>query len=169
MTEQERTNRAWFDRLYAEQYLPLYNHACWRLHKLGLTGGMLEELAHDAVQLSFTVAWEQAEALQAMEHPRAWLFRVLQNKLTDSLREEQRLRQLQQRLTERRTEACDTENAEFRLFLSAHLSPEDQHLAGRIYIDGECPSDLCREMGIKRSALSMRLRRIHQKLEKFLK
>ena len=48
------------------------------------------------------------------------------------------------------------------------LTPEEQELMQRIYLNGERPADLCREMGLKRSALSMRLRRIREKLKKYL-
>lgn len=170
MTEQDRTNRDWFNQLYAEQYPLLYNHACWYLKNLGITGGLTEELAHDGVQLTFSAAWQRVESLREMAWVNAWLFRVLRNKLSDLIREELRLYGLRQRLEAAQpgAEEDGLADVDFRLLLAQHLTPEEQELVQRIYLNGERPADLCREMGLKRSALSMRLRRIREKLKKYL-
>lgn len=168
MTEQDR--RDWFDRLYEKYYRLLYSHAGWKIECFGFPKGMIDELAHDAVQMTFAAAWEKANLLISIEKPGAWLMAVLKNKLIDLVRDEIRMADLRSKL-----ELClqaesptDLQETEFRLFLEGTLTEDEQELIKRIYINSEKPSHVCEDMGLKRSALSMRLRRIKKKLIKYL-
>lgn len=171
MTVQEKKRKEWFDQLYEKHYRLLYNHARWRIECFGFSKGMIDELAHEAVQMTFAAAWEKVEELILAERPGAWLAAVLKNKLIDLAREEIRMNELRDKLEQRLQSGSpnDIRETEFLVFLKETLTGEERELVHRIYVNLEKPSDICNEMGIKRSALSMRLHRIKKKIKKFLK
>lgn len=77
-----RAFEALFDR-YAEA---LHRHVCFMLHD--------EAAAYDVVQEAFLRVWLRAEQWDGRGAPRAWLYRIATNLALNSLRAEQRRREL---------------------------------------------------------------------------
>ena len=171
MTQTEKRKQEWFDQLYRSRYRLLYNHAFWRFQNLSIPKGIADELSHDAVQMTFAALWKNADTMLQYESPDPWLFAVLKNKIVDLIREECRIDHLVTLLKGDLDEGHPNElvEAEFGIFLEQLLTEDERALLQRIYVDRDRPSDICEEKGMKRSALSMRLRRIRAKIEVFYK
>lgn len=169
MTEQERKTE--FEALYTAQFRALFAHACTRLHAVGISPAVAELYAQEAVQETFAALWERKDEILSKDYRMAWLNSVLHNKLADLLREERGWQEVLNRLRDQypREEAFPMAEAELLICLEQSLPPEEYRLLYRIYVDQERPSDLCNELGIKSSALSMRLRRIKEKVRKIKK
>lgn len=81
-----RQNRQFFHQLVEAEIDALYRTA-WRL-----SGDHSE--AEELVQEVFLKAWKSVGQLRGMEHPRAWVFRVLRTTWIDRLRKKSRRPQL---------------------------------------------------------------------------
>ena len=68
-------------------------------------------------------------------------------------------------MSERRDDGLD-EDFLLKSELADLVPEEDYLLLKRLYLDGDTYQELCRELGLKKSALAMKIRRIK---ERFLK
>lgn len=162
---------AWFEECYQRECETMLNYAFWQIRNYGFSEGVAESRAHDALQLVFEALWVGISKVMAMEHPAGWLYRVLQNKTVNMIREEMRWNRCVKQLAEDYIAAREDPlaDAELRADLQAILTKEEYLLLKRLYADDCTYSDLCREYGLKKSALAMRIRRIKDKAMKKLK
>lgn len=167
MTEQEKERSLAFEKLYAEKYSALLAHASWKLKVSGFSVNLAMICAQDAVQETFSALWASDIELTDRQPLMAWLNKVLQNKLTDLQRQEHWWREVLCRLKEQLpgTQNDVFSDSELLLCLKQRLSEKEFDLVCRIYLYQEKPADICRELGIKSSALSMRLKRVKEKIK----
>lgn len=166
MTEREK--KLEFEALYTAQFRTLFAHGCTRLHGMGVPPAVAELYAQEAVQETFAALWERKDEILGREYRMAWLNSVLHNKLADLLREERSWQEVLNLLRGQlpQEDICPMEETELLICLEQSLPPEEYRLLYRLYVKQERPSDLCNELGIKSSALSMRLRRVKEKVRK---
>lgn len=148
--------REHFDRLriLAEKLLFLYggNHDWGR--------------AEEAAQEAFSIAWEKQDALLSSPNPGGWLTLTLQNVVKNMLRQDfqwnKRLLQAQDSLSFSPVQPPPGADLE----LEDLISKEEFKLLKRFYLERATYDELCKELGIKNSALSMRIQRAKEHFRK---
>ena len=152
------------EELFRKYYKDLLRYTTVVLTKHG--GGYVSdsERAHDVVQDVFMLAWEKRETLMESESPVGWLYKAAVYKVREALRDDRawirRLSQAEEILPVQelsRTMPEDWEDC---------ISREDFELLCRVYLDGYTYKELCEEMGLKKSALAMRLNRAKARFQK---
>lgn len=124
--------------------------------------------AEVAVQETFALAWERREEVLSSEKPVGWLYRALQYKVREILREENRwtkrllLYESQRKWYEEPQVSLDVE-------YEGIIPTEDFQLLRRIYIDGFSYREMCEELNLTKPALAVRVHRIKKKMRSTLK
>ena len=168
MTEQERKVKDAFEKLYLVKYSSMYYRACRILREAGVPDHIAALCAEDAVHDTFMALWENAEAVLDREYAMAWINQVLNNKVADVLRREQWWKNVLSRLKGELCEHHDSpfSDSELLIYLRQILTEEKYGLICRTYLYRERPGEVCRELGMRSSTLSMRLRRAKEKIRK---
>ena len=150
-----------FERIYRENYDGFLRYAANILKTFGSNYVSVSGRAEEAVQETAAFAWEHREKLASAESPVGWMYTTLYYKVRELLRED---RVWTKRMMQISEQFISQNHADFRLKveLETILSPEDYLLLKHLYLDGYTYSELCAEMGLKKSALAMRVKRIKE-------
>ena len=152
MTEDERRER--FEALYREHFRAMYLAA-----RRALPNG---ELAEDAVQSAFLVAWRKPEALFESPSPAGWLFKTLRNTVGDTLRALARLRALTAEGAE--ADAAVLDERDVLLEYESAENRAELRLLVRAFCFGESYADIAAELGISVAAVKKRIQRAKERL-----
>ena len=146
-----------FELIYRENYRALRSYALMHLHTS--TGHRNIDLAEEAVQIAAVAAMENLDKILCHPEPQKWLFKTLYFVLKNLIRQEQKnlFRLLQLEELDRQGHAHHAPGDD--LDLDGLISPREMDLLRRLYLEGATYEDLCKEMGLKKSALAMRVSR----------
>lgn len=157
---------------HSDSTLEFYEHIVRTEHKSLLrlasillsskTGKVDIHRAEDAVQETFTIAWEKQELFLNHPNPSGWLIVTLKNVVRNMSREEQKwstyLLQVSEDMVHPPPDAA--------LELEGIVSSEDLFLLKRLYLYKETYDEVCQDLGIKKSTLAMRVKRIKENFKK---
>jgi RNA polymerase sigma-70 factor (ECF subfamily) len=153
-----------FEKIYRDHY-----DAIWRYVQFKGVGLDVEEIVADV----FTTAWRKLKDIPE-EKAGAWLYAVTRNKIGDAMRD--KARRIPMTLT--RDEVHDVqvvddpanavlEQLTFEGVLNALDNDLDREILYLIVHDDLSPTDVAQILGLKRTAVSMRIRRLNDKLAAF--
>ncbi|HIS53153.1 MAG TPA: hypothetical protein IAC15_10540 [Candidatus Onthomonas avicola] len=165
MQLQEEEKR--FEMIYREQYPAMYRYATALLKNYSTRDGYASGRAEEVVQEAFGVAWEKRDELFASTAPAGWLIRAVQYKARELIREDQKWMKRVLRCSEY-SGSQDAGNFHLRSELSDLLSEEEYLLLKGLYLEGYTYKELSRQLGVKQSALAMRVKRLKERLRKEL-
>ena len=150
-----------FERLYRENYDSFLSYAVKIFRCHGSQYVSVSGRAEEAVQEMCAFAWENRDRMAASGSPLGWMYRSLYFKVQELLRDD---RVWTKRMMQISEQAGGQESHDFRLKteLEDLLSPENYRLLKHLYLDGYTYAEVCREMGLKKSALAMRVKRIKE-------
>ena len=156
------------EELY-EQYYQTYYSKLWRqalqiLRQYQGTGD--PGRAEEAVQETFLIAWEKPKAFLDSPSPEGWLVNTLKNVLRNMIREDQRWTARLQAIQDKLTQDGAHSVPGIELELEGLLPPEEWEILKRFYLEGETDETLCRELGVKKSTLAMRIKKIKETFRK---
>lgn len=121
--------------------------------------------AEEAVQETFTIAWQKRDAFLTSESPVGWLYITLKNVSRNMLRQNQQwalhILQAQQAMDKKVVPPPGKD-----LELEGIVSEEDFALLKQLYLYGETYEELAQRLGIKKSTLAMRVHRIKENFRK---
>lgn len=150
-------------------YFQTYYTKLWRQAQLTLTrhtGRSDPDRAAEAVQEVFLIAWQKPKEFLGSPSPVGWLVNTMKYVLRNMIREDQqwcaRLRQVQDSLDHRAVHPAPGAGLE----LEGLIPQEELDLLKRLYLDGETYAELCRELGLKKSTLAMRVKKSKEDLRK---
>ena len=151
-----------FEDLFKAEYQGLLRFAAVTLRTRGSRYVSVSGRAEEAVQEMFAFAWENRADLYASERPVGWLYRALFFKILEILREDRAWMKRVMKMSEH----CGPSGESFHLKaeLTSILSEEEYQLLKRLYLDGYTYTELCAAMGLKKSALAMRVKRIKERI-----
>ena len=108
-------------------------------------------------------AWENRDKMAESESPVGWMYRTLAFKVRSLLREDRVwIKRLLQMSVQHST--ADTHDFRLRLELQDMISPEDYWVLKTLYLDGYTYAETAAAMGLKKSALAMRVNRAKAKI-----
>lgn len=163
-TMSEAEMLTWFETVYRANYPSMLRYAQTLLRSLGSGQGTLDGRAEEAVQEMFLFAWEHRERLAASPSPTGWLYRVLGYKVRELLHEDRQWTKRLLRMSEIIENRPGGASIQLRLELTGLISKEEHRLLSRLYVEGYTYEELAREMGLKKSALAMRVKRIKERI-----
>ena len=150
-------------------YFQTYYTRLWRLAQRILarhTGRSDPDRAAEAVQEAFLVAWEKPKDFLGSVSPVGWLVNTLKFVLQNMIREDQRwharLREFQAHLDRDAVHPAPGADLE----IEGLIPPEELELLKRLYLYGETYEELCRELGLKKSTLAMRVKKSKEDFQK---
>ena len=150
-------------------YFQTYYTRLWRLAQRILarhTGRSDPDRAAEAVQEAFLVAWEKPKDFLGSVSPVGWLVNTLKFVLQNMIREDQRwharLREFQAHLDRDAVHPAPGADLE----IEGLSPPEELELLTRLYLYGETYEELCRELGLKKSTLAMRVKKSKEDFQK---
>lgn len=161
----EADMHTWFEDIYRAEYQAMMRYATTALKAHGSKYISVEGRAEEAVQEMFMFAWENRDKLFGSESPTGWLYKTLYYKVRELLNEDKKWTKRLLRMSEF-VEGGRDEKFHLKTDMAGILSDEDYRLLGRLYLEGYTYAELCKELGLKKSALAMRIKRIK---ERFLK
>ena len=123
--------------------------------------------AEDVVQELFALAWERRKTVLSSEKPVGWLYKALQYKIKDLLKEDNRWAKVLLRNDQLYVEPAEPDRSE-ELELKNLVSKEDFDLLYSLYVAGYSYRELCEKTGLTKSALGVRVHRIKRKLKEKL-
>lgn len=130
------------------------------------TGRSDPDRAAEAVQEAFLVAWEKPKDFLGSVSPVGWLVNTLKFVLQNMIREDQRwharLREFQAHLDRDAVHPAPGADLE----IEGLIPPEELELLKRLYLYGETYEELCRELGLKKSTLAMRVKKSKEDFQK---
>jgi RNA polymerase sigma-70 factor (ECF subfamily) len=146
----------------------------WEAHEAELRGflrhGLGDEYAaEDLLQDTFIKAMREGQGFCSLDNPRAWLFRVSRNAMTDRLRAAKPVEPIEQHveslpLVEREpTPPVDALTSCLARVLS-ELAPEDAEVLRACDIEGQTQKDFATSRGLSLPAAKSRLLRARQRL-----
>lgn len=122
------------------------------------------ERAEDVVQEVFFLAWQKQDEVMASGFPKGWLFKAAVHKTQEALRED---RTWIKRLS--LVAPASPRFGDIRQMpedWKPYMTQEDFDLMWKFYVGGYTYKELCEELGVKKSALGMRIRRIKERFQK---
>lgn len=168
MTESTKEDvNEYFEKLFKAEYKGLLQYALSIIKSQGrvLVGDPMGK-AEAAVQEMFALAWKKNEDLRASKSPVGWLYKALQYKIQELLYDENQWFKRIMRVSECTSHDQSEYTLELRSELMNLLPKEDYLLLHQLYVEGFTYQELCRRMGISKSAFAMRIKRIK---ERFIK
>lgn len=164
MPAAETEETLFLEKLFRQEYGNLLRYAGAVLRKHGSAYVSDSERAEDVVQEVFSIAWEKRRELMASPSPAGWLYKATVNKVREALRDDRAwVKRLAAVVQE---EAPEDSLRGMPEEWEPYLSREEFQLLWRIYVEGRTYQELSQELGIKKSALGMRVRRIKERLRK---
>lgn len=156
-----------FHDMFIQEYIGMLRYAS-ALLKIRDSGAPVNGRAEDAVQETFALAWDRRSEVLSKEKPVGWLYKALQYKVMELLKEENRW---VKRLL--RYEQFYVPPAGPHISLSTELDglvpKEDFDLLCKIYLEGWSYQELSQEMDLTRSALATKVHRIKEKIRERMK
>ena len=131
-----------------------------------------DEIADEAVQSAWAIAWRKLDTLDDPSRLRSWLVSVALNEARQLLRRQGRRTRLESdvdptRFTGGRDPATSAESIDLTRAL-AHLDPEDRALLAMRYIAGFDATELSAAIGLSPSGTRNRLERLLARLRQEL-
>ena len=152
-----------------DHYFQTYYTRLWRRAQSILArhaGRKDPDRAAEAVQETFLVAWKKPREFLGSPSPVGWLMNTLKFVLQNMLREDQRwnarLREFQAHLDRDAVHPAPGADLE----IEGLIPPEELDLLKRLYLHGETYEELCRELGLKKSTLAMRVKKSKEDVQK---
>jgi len=150
----------WFAQLYKHTYLSLLRDATiW----LSACRQNSNGCAEDAVQLTYLKAWRIRHKLKGMESPTGWLRGTLLRTTKELTREnihwQKRVRQMSEQITR-----GGVPDFRLKVELQSLMTAEEYMWLKRLYLDRCTYQELSQELGLTRSALAMRVKRLKDRL-----
>lgn len=155
-----KSSLSFYEQLVRTQHKTLLRLAVTLLSRKNKTPDI--HRAEDAVQETFSIAWEKWDVLSTHPNPAGWLVITLKNVVKNMLREEQHWAEHLLQLPADITQPSPGADLE----LEGIVPPEDFLLLKRLYLYGETYEEVCQDLGIKKSALAMRVKRIKEQFRK---
>ena len=152
-----------FEQIYKENYEGFIRYANVVFKACGAECVSVSGRAEEAVQEMCAFAWENRDRMAASPSPIGWMYTTLQYKVKEFLREDRlwtkRIMQISEQYGGK-----DGETYDFRLKaeLEDILRQDDYLLLKRLHLDGYTYSEVSASMGLKKSALAMRVKRIKE-------
>lgn len=148
--------RARFEQLYETCSPDIAMYALRRIDR---------ETAKDVVSETFVVAWRRIDDVPA--EPLPWLYGVARRVLANQRRSSRRLSALRLRLEPETTSAPELNDALLQEAFS-RLSEADREILALVAWEGLTPTQAAAALGLKASAVRLRLHRARQRLAKAL-
>lgn len=126
-----------------------------------------QDLAQDAVQAAWPVAWRKLDTLRDPDRLRPWLMAIAANEARQILRRRQRHQVVEIAVADVGSERLDPAASAALLDLAAalrRLSPDDRALLALRYVAGFDASEIATAMGMSASGVRSRLSRLIQRL-----
>lgn len=155
-----------FRQLFEEQYQGMMRYASAIL-KARDSGSLINGRAEVAVQETFMLAWERRDEVLTSNQPASWLYKALYYKILEILKEENRWRK-RLLLYERNYVPPVETHISLDVEFEGLVPKEDFDLLWRMYGEGYSYAELCRETGLTKSALAVKIHRIKKKIQKQL-
>lgn len=153
-----------FDHYFQTYYTKLWRQAQSILARHA--GRKDPDRADEAVQEVFLVAWQKPREFLGSPSPVGWLVNTLKFVLQNMIREDQRwharLQEFQAHLDREAVQPAPGADLE----IEGLISPEELELLKRLYLYGETYEELCRELGLKKSTLAMRVKKSKEDFQK---
>ena len=121
--------------------------------------------AEEVVQELFAFAWEHQADLWSSASPTGWLYRVLRYKVLELLKEDRFWRKHLIRAAGEMP-ASPEDDFQQRAEITSILTPEEYEILRKLYLEKYTYEELAREMGLKKSALAMRVKRSKERFVK---
>lgn len=158
-----------FEQLYKKHYAKLLRTASSRLKGLTSKDYDINSRAEEIVQETFCIAWLKRADYFASPSPLGWLIKALEFKIKEMNRDEINWKKRLIRFSERVSVAGDERDFRLRAEMLSIISEEEYHLLKQLYLDGFTYKELSARLGIKQSALAMRVKRIKERVSKAYK
>lgn len=126
--------------------------------------GDTEGRTEDIVQEVFICAWKKRNEFFACEAQKQWLMTTMHNKIMEKRRADRRWKKGQEALALQSEECVD--EPPLKLTFAGLLSEENIELFTAIYLDGYTYQEISGAMGMKKSAVAMRVSRAKQEMIK---
>lgn len=154
MSSREETQLEFYERLIRTHHKELLRLASIWLYQRA-NDAVDFGRAEEAVQETFTIAWEKREIL--MEHPKpiAWLNIALKNVIKNMVRDDQKWAECLLRVPAEQVQPAPGADLE----LEGIIPSEDMDILKHLYLYGETYEEICEDLGLKKSALAMRVKR----------
>lgn len=154
-----------FEELYRTHRDELYHYAVILLQGRNIGSSRVYDVAEEAVQEAFSVAWKKRYECFSSPSPVGWLHKALYHKVQEICRENRKWAIRILRLSEH---AGSSTEGDFRLKseLLSCISVEEYSLLKHVYLDGYTYKELSQAMHIKPSTLAMRVKRIKDRINK---
>ena len=138
-------------------------------HVLDVNVGLPEidepSMMEEVVQELFAFAWEHQADLWSSASPTGWLYRVLRYKVLELLKEDRFWRKHLIRAAGEMP-ASPEDDFQQRAEITSILTPEEYEILRKLYLEKYTYEELAREMGLKKSALAMRVKRSKERFVK---
>lgn len=149
-------------------YQKIVTELAVELQRYPISRGAQRETAEDVVQDVFVKILEM-ELVLPPDKLRPYMYRVAWSTYLDQYRRSQRYRDLVQKYLQPETTTAQPPIGDDLGLALAKLSTKERHLLVLRY-DQQLPiAEVAQRLGIKASAVKMRLHRVHHKLEKILR
>lgn len=147
-----------FEQIYRENYDEFLHYAENMLQSFGAYYVSTSGRAEEAVQEMAAYAWEHRDKMAESESPVGWMYRTLYFKIREFLREDRVWRKRMLLISE---QYRDQDSYDFRLKteLQDLIPLKDYLLLKHLYLDGYTYSEVSAAIGLKKSALAMRVNR----------
>ena len=113
----------------------------------------------------YVFAWEHQADLWSSASPTGWLYRVLRYKVLELLKEDRFWRKHLIRAAGE-IPASPEDDFQQRAEITSILTPEEYEILRKLYLEKYTYEELAREMGLKKSALAMRVKRSKERFVK---
>ena len=154
-----------FEALYRKLYPDLLRCAEIALRTGGSWYVSVAGRAEEVVQELFAFAWEHQADLWSSASPTGWLYRVLRYKVLELLKEDRFWRKHLIRAAGEMP-ASPEDDFQQRAEITSILTPEEYEILRKLYLEKYTYEELAREMGLKKSALAMRVKRSKERFVK---
>lgn len=154
-----------FEELFKTEYKGLLRYAASVFKRHGSQYVSASGRAEEAVQETFSFAWEERETLLSCSSPTGRLYKILYYKVMEMLDTDRTWAKRLMQISER---AGGPESNDFQLKaeLESIIPENDYRLLKQLYLGGYSYKELCAEYGLTKSALAMRIKRIKERIQK---
>lgn len=149
------------EELFQKEYHNLVRYAETILRKHGSNYVSVSGRAEDVVQEVFYLALKKNAQMMKREVPAGWFYTTLTHKVREALRED---RAWVKRLTLIQSSVPESEmSRKLPVEWTGLMSQEEYELLYKLYLEGYTYNELSAELGVKKSTLAMRVRRIKKR------
>lgn len=159
------TDMEFFEDLYRRDRQKLINYATAILWKYGAGNMSVADRAEEVVQDAFCLAWKKRDDPTFREFPSQWMCKTVVYKVREALREDRKWVKCLTLLPEK---MVVDEPWEMIDHLAGIVPKEDYDLLRKLYQEGYTYKELCAQLGVKKSALAMRISRSKERIRKNL-